>query len=85
MDMGLNPKDLRIDEQIAIEYTNEFIENKKNYKKKNFHYLDSNIIEAYTEAKSDSSLQAQIVRESNKYEEHENNMFNHNRKDFDDR
>ena len=26
MDLGLNPKDLRIDEQIAIEYTNDFIE-----------------------------------------------------------
>jgi AraC-like DNA-binding protein len=29
MDLGLNPKDLRIDEQIAIEYTNDFIEDKK--------------------------------------------------------
>ncbi len=83
MDMGLNPKDLRIDEQIAIEYTNEFIENKKNYEKKNFHFLDTDIIDAYKEAKSDPSLQAQVVRESNRYEEHENNMFR--QKDHDER
>lgn len=25
IDLGLNPKDLRIDEQIALEYTNEFL------------------------------------------------------------
>lgn len=85
MDLGLNPKDLRIDEQIAIEYTNEFIEDKKNYEKKNFHYLDSDIIDAYKEAKDDPSLQAQVVRESNKYEEREDSMFNHKDRDLGDR
>ena len=85
MDLGLNTKDLRIDEQIAIEYTNEFIEDKKNYEKKNFHYLDSDIIDAYKEAKDDPSLQAQVVRESNKYEEREDSMFNHKDRDLGDR
>lgn len=68
---------MRIDEQIVIEYANDFIEDKKNYEKKNFHYLDSDIIDAYKEAKNDPTLQAQVVRESNKFEERENSMFNH--------
>lgn len=80
MDLGLNPKDLRIDEQIAIEYTNEFIEDKKSLEKKNFHFLDSDIIEAFDEAKNNPALQAQIVRESNRHEERESDMFN--KKDY---
>lgn len=81
MDLGLNPKDLRIDEQIAIEYTNEHIEGKKNFEKKNFHFLDTDIINAYKEAKNDPVLQAQVVRESKKYEEYENSSFNHHDRD----
>lgn len=77
MDLGLNPKDLRIDEQIAIEYTNEYIEDKKSIEKKNFHFLDNEIIEAFDEAKNNPALQAQVVRESNKFEDRENSMFNH--------
>lgn len=81
MDLGLNPKDLRIDEQIAIEYTNDFIEDKKSIEKKNFHFLDSEIIDAFDEAKNNPALQAQVVRESNRYEEHENSMFSHSERD----
>lgn len=77
MDLGLNPKDLRIDEQIALEYTNDFIEDKKSLEKKNFRFLDSEIVDAFDEAKNNPSLQAQVVRESNKYEDRENDMFNH--------
>ncbi len=78
MDLGLNPKDLRLDEQIALEYSNDFIEDKKNIEKKNFHFLDSEFIEAFDEVKNNPSLQAQIVRNSNKYEEQENSMFSRN-------
>lgn len=85
MDLGLNPKDLRIDEQIAIEYTNGFIEDKKNIDKKNFHFLDSEIIDAFDEAKNNPALQAQIVRESNKFEDRENSMFKERHYDRDDR
>lgn len=75
MDIGLNPKDLRINEQIAIEYINSFINDKKNYEKKNFHFLSSDIIEAYDEAKSDTRLQTMVVRDSNKLEDIEDSMF----------
>ena len=75
MDIGLNPKDLRLDEQIALEYSNGFIEDKKISEKKDFHFLDTDIISSFEEAKNNPALQAQIVRESNKYEDRESNMF----------
>ena len=75
MDIGLNPKDLRINEQIAIEYIDSFINDKKNYEKKNFHFLSLDIIEAYDEAKSDTRLQTMVVRDSNKLEDIEDSMF----------
>lgn len=84
MDMGLNPKDLRINEQIAIEYTNGYIEDKKNFEKKNYHFLSEDIVRAYDEAKNDPILQAEVVRESNKFEEREDSMFqnkNYNREE----
>lgn len=85
MDMGINPKDLRIDEQIAIEYTNGFIDDKKQYEKKNFHFLSEDIVKAYEESKNDSELQADVVRESNKMDDRDNSMFNHKEYDRDDR
>ena len=85
MDLGLNPKDLRIDEQIAIEYSNSFIEDKKNYEKKNFHFLSEDIVKSYDEAKNDPNLQASVVRESNRLEERENSMFEHRKYDREDR
>lgn len=83
MDMGLNPKDLRIDEQIAIEYTYDFIEDKKSTEKKNFHFLSEDIVQTFDDAKNDSVLQTQIVRDSNRMEERDNRMLN--QKDYYDR
>ena len=68
MDIGLNPKDLRLDEQIAIEYTNSFIDDKKQYEKKNYHFLSEDIINAYNESKNNPELQSDVVRESNRVE-----------------
>ena len=85
MDIGLNPKDLRIDEQIAIEYTNSYIEDKKSFEKKNFHFLNEDIVNAYNESKNDPNLQASVIRESNKYEDWENSMFNQKNYDRDER
>ena len=85
MDIGLNPKDLRIDEQIAIEYTNSYIEDKKSFEKKNFHFLSEDIVNAYIESKNDPNLQASVIRESNKYEDRENSMFNQKNYDREER
>ena len=68
MDMGLNPKDLRIEEQIAIEYTNSFIVDKKQYEKKNYHFLSEDIVNAYNESKNNPELQSSVIRESNRAE-----------------
>ena len=78
LDLGLNPKDLRIDEQIAIEYTNAFMDGKKSQEKKDYHFMNMDIIEAYEVAKTDPNLQAQSIRNSNRIEENENNFFKHN-------
>ena len=85
MDIGLNPKDLRIDEQIAIEYTNGYIEDKKSFEKKNFHFLNEDIVNAYNESKNDPNLQASVIREYNKYEDRENSMFNQKNYDREER
>lgn len=85
MDLGLNPKDLRIDEQIAIEYTNDFINDKKVIEKKDFHFLNEDILSAYEEAKNNPALQAHVVRESNRFEENENNMFSNKNYERDER
>ena len=76
MDLGLNPKDLRLDEQIALEYSNDFLEEKKASEKKDFHFMDKDIIASFDEAKNNPALQAQVVRESNKYEDRESNTSN---------
>ena len=79
IDLGINPKDLRLDEQIALEYTNSFISEKKNLEKKEFHLLDSDIVDTYIEAKNDTELHSRIIKESNKRENIEdmnkNNLF----------
>lgn len=69
LDLDLNPKDLRVDEQIALEYTYEFINQKKAAERKEYHFLSEDIIDAYEDSKNDSRLQANIVRESNRYDD----------------
>ena len=69
MDIGLNPKDLRIDEQIALSYTYDFIENKKKVEKKEFHLLSQDIVSAYEESKNDSKIQTAAVSYSNMIED----------------
>ena len=86
MDMGINPKDLRINEQISIAYTYDFMCNKQQEEKKDFHFLNQDIAEAYQESKANQDLQAYAVRTSNILEEQESNNVNRNRyPDRDDR
>ena len=73
MDLGLNPKDLRIDEQISIEFVNNYIEDKKNFDKKNFHFLSEDIINSYEESKNNPQLQSAVIRQSNDIEFRESN------------
>lgn len=82
MDLGINPKDLRINEQIAIECTNNFIEDKKNFEKKKFHFLSEDIVNAFEESKNDPNLQSEFVKASNFLEDREDNMLKR-KSDFD--
>ena len=68
IDLGLNPKDLRIDEQIALEYTNEFLNERKQVSKKDNHILDQSIIDFYNDTKENPDIQSHAVKESNKLE-----------------
>ena len=68
MDMGLTPKDLRINEQNTIKYTNDYIDEKKKTEKKNFHMLSEDIVSNFEYAKSDPRLQSDVIRFSNSIE-----------------
>lgn len=65
MDMGINPKDLRHDEQIAIEYTYDYMCEKQKLERKDYHFINQDIVYAFKEAKENRNLQAQVVKFSN--------------------
>ena len=73
MDMGVNPKDLRIDEQIALNYAYDYMTEKQNTLKKDFHMLDSDVIETFENAKNDKDIQSKAIRESNEVEDYRSN------------
>lgn len=75
LDQNLNPKDLRIDEQIAIEYSYDFIKEKESSEKKNFHFLDSEIVENFNDLKNDEQLHAKVIDFSNEREESEEESY----------
>lgn len=75
IDLGLNPKDLRINEQIAIEYTYGFLEQKKSIEKKNFHFLSQDIVDTYNDSKNNTLLQSQVIRDTKLKEEQEYRQF----------
>ena len=80
MDIGINPKDLRIDEQIAIKIISEYIDDKKKNEKKNYHFLSEDIVETFNEAKNNPELQSSIIKESNRVE----GIDNYRRDDYRD-
>lgn len=77
IDMGINPKDLRVDEQIAISYTHDYMEDKQKIEKKNFHLLSQDILDTFKQAKESPSIQAQAIEVSNDFEEKEQDDFDY--------
>ncbi len=61
IDMGINPKDLRVDEQIAISFTDDYMEDKQKQEKKNFHLLSQDIVDTYNESKENPLIQARAI------------------------
>ena len=86
LDLGINPKDLRINEQIALGYTYDFINDKQRTEKKDFHFLSQDFVDIFYETKNNPDLQSQAIRISNMLEENKSIPVNHNdRYDRDDR
>ena len=83
LDMGINPKDMRLDEQISLSYTYNYLDDKRNYEKKDFHLLDKEIVETYNSSKTDPEIQGQAIQFSNMMEDKENYAYNNKNKDID--
>lgn len=77
IDLGINPKDLRINEQIALGYTYDFLEDKQKTEKKNFHFLNQDIVDTYNESKDNPIIQAQalqITKNESNYDDKEDEI-----------
>lgn len=68
LDVGINPKDLRVDEQIALAFTYDYMEDKQKIEKKNFHLLNQDIVETYENSKENPIIQADAINGSNELE-----------------
>lgn len=69
LDMNIKPDDLRPNEKIALLQTYDWLERKMATEKKDFHLLDSSIIEFFEETKNDKDLHRQIIEYSKSQEE----------------
>lgn len=76
MDLGINPKDLRIDEQLALGLTYDFMENKQKAEKKNFHLLNQDIVDNYNKSKENPIKKFRIMEGSRELEEIEEDDWN---------
>lgn len=83
IDLKIKPSDLRLNERISLSMTQEMIEQRKQIEKKDFHLLDSDIINYYEDVKNDSSLHAEILKTTEENEYHQDNIFNNRLKHTD--
>ncbi len=82
IDQGLNPKDLRVNEQIALTYTYEYMNDKQKELKKDYHFLSEDISDTFIESKNNPRLQSEVIKYSNMLDERDNLS---SRSDRDDR
>lgn len=76
MDNKLNPKDLRISEQIALNHTYNFIQNMQRTEKKDFRFFNQDISNEYNKAITDPDIQAEAMEISNFLENQETRELN---------
>lgn len=84
IDQGLNPKDLRVNEQIALTYTYEYMNDKQKELKKDYHFLSEDISDTFIESKNNPRLQSEVIKYSNMLDE-KDNLSTSSRDDRDDR
>lgn len=71
MDNNLNPKDLRLSEQIALNHTYEYIMQKQIKERKDFRFFNQDISNEYKKSISDPNIQAEYMEASNYAENQE--------------
>ncbi len=76
IDNNLNPKDLRISEQIALNHTCDYIAKKAITEKKEFRFFNQDISNEYRRAISDPDIQAEAMEISNFLENQETRDLN---------
>lgn len=76
MDNGINPKDIRISEQIALNHSYEFLQNKQLEEKRKFHFFNQEITEEYKRGLTDPDIQAAAMEISNLLENQESRELN---------
>lgn len=81
MDNNLNPKDLRMPEQIAMNHTYDYIEEKQIQERKQFRFFNQDITNEYQRAISDPSIQAEYMELSNYLENQESRELNRIKED----
>ena len=82
MDNNLNPKDLRISEQIALNHSYEVLQNKQVEEKRKFHFFNQEIVDEYKKGLTDPNLQAHAMEVSNFMEREEERELNNNQPSF---
>ena len=76
IDNNINPKDLRLSEQIAINHTYDYIQEKQKVEKKEFHFFNKEISNEYHRAITDPDIQAEAMEISNFLENQESIELN---------
>lgn len=76
IDNNLNPKDLRVFEQIALSHTYEFIQELQRTEKKDFRFFNQDIASEYNRAITDPDIQAEAIEISNFLENQESRELN---------
>lgn len=76
IDNNINPKDLRLSEQIAINHTYDYIQEKQKVEKKEFHFFNKEISNEYHRAITDHNIQAEAMEISNFLENQESIELN---------
>lgn len=83
MDLNLNPSDLRYNERVALDYTNDKLEKEKAILKKEFHLLDTETLKYFDEIKNDPIIQAETIKAINNIESIEKRDFEAKRRSVD--
>lgn len=83
MDLNLNPSDLRYNERVALDYTNDKLERDKTMLKKEFHLLDQETLNYFDEIKNDPIIQAETIKAINNIESIEKRDFEAKRRSVD--